>query len=244
MTSIFIAYRREDSADISGRIYDRLVAHYGQRHVFKDVISLEGGQRFPAKLEGAITEQTVMLVIIGQHWLSTLKERESDPYDFGRVEIEIALRQHATIIPLLVQGSAMPSREHLPRSIADLANFHAVNVRSDPDFAADIEKVQHAVGLYLRPASRPVPWAALISVVLLIALSGGLVWHFGIVGQSVHASITPAVTSTGVPLLHCTDAQGNYADWRGDKLQRYDAPRYYVTSELRRRAWRWIALSR
>src|SRR5215472_12920241 len=130
MTNIFIAYRREDSADISGRIYDRLVALYGQRHIFKDVNSLQAGQRFPAKLENAITERTVMLVIIGQRWLPTLRERLNDPNDFGRIEIEIALRQHATIVPLLVQGATMPSQEQLPPSVSDLANFHAMNIRS------------------------------------------------------------------------------------------------------------------
>jgi hypothetical protein len=35
--SIFICYRRDDSADVTGRIYDRLVDHFTPEHVFMDV---------------------------------------------------------------------------------------------------------------------------------------------------------------------------------------------------------------
>src|SRR5215470_11050684 len=31
---IFISYRRDDSADVAGRIYDRLVQRFGQKQVF------------------------------------------------------------------------------------------------------------------------------------------------------------------------------------------------------------------
>jgi hypothetical protein len=34
MTKLFISYRRDDSADIAGRIYDRLVAKFGEEAVF------------------------------------------------------------------------------------------------------------------------------------------------------------------------------------------------------------------
>ncbi len=37
MAKVFISYRRADSASISGRIYDRLVAKFGRKNVFKDV---------------------------------------------------------------------------------------------------------------------------------------------------------------------------------------------------------------
>ena len=37
---IFLSYRRKDSADVSGRIYDRLSIKYGKDQVFKDVDSI------------------------------------------------------------------------------------------------------------------------------------------------------------------------------------------------------------
>lgn len=44
--AIFISYRRCDSIDIVGRIYDRLVAHFGANSVFKDVDSIPFGVNF------------------------------------------------------------------------------------------------------------------------------------------------------------------------------------------------------
>jgi hypothetical protein len=48
MGGIFIPYRREDSADICGRIYDYLVARYGKPAVFKDVDGIPYGADFPS----------------------------------------------------------------------------------------------------------------------------------------------------------------------------------------------------
>ena len=44
--SIFICYRREDSADVTGRIYDRLVDHFGPERVFIDVEAIRLGYDF------------------------------------------------------------------------------------------------------------------------------------------------------------------------------------------------------
>lgn len=37
--AIFVSYRRDDSADVTGRLYDRLSSHFGTDSVFKDVDS-------------------------------------------------------------------------------------------------------------------------------------------------------------------------------------------------------------
>ena len=34
-TGIFVPYRRDDSADTTGRMYDRLVDRFGREHVFR-----------------------------------------------------------------------------------------------------------------------------------------------------------------------------------------------------------------
>jgi len=44
--SIFVSYRREDSAYITGRIYDTLTAQFGKSAVFKDVDSIPIGVDF------------------------------------------------------------------------------------------------------------------------------------------------------------------------------------------------------
>lgn len=40
MVAIFISYRRSDSTDTVGRIYDRLSDSFGKESVFKDVDSI------------------------------------------------------------------------------------------------------------------------------------------------------------------------------------------------------------
>jgi hypothetical protein len=36
MSKVFISYRRADSEDVAGRIYDRLVTRFGAENAFKD----------------------------------------------------------------------------------------------------------------------------------------------------------------------------------------------------------------
>ena len=51
---IFISYRRADSAGYAGRIYDRLVAHFGKDALFMDVDTIEAGLDFIEVLENAV----------------------------------------------------------------------------------------------------------------------------------------------------------------------------------------------
>jgi hypothetical protein len=52
--SIFISYRRADSSDISGRIYDRLTQRFERKAIFKDVDSIPYGTNFRTHILGAI----------------------------------------------------------------------------------------------------------------------------------------------------------------------------------------------
>ena len=45
MAKIFLSYRRQDSAGVAGRIYDRLRAHFGDDAVFMDIDSIPFGVR-------------------------------------------------------------------------------------------------------------------------------------------------------------------------------------------------------
>ena len=52
--SIFICYRREDSGDVTGRIYDRLVDHFGPESVFMDVEAIRLGYDFRSEIDQTI----------------------------------------------------------------------------------------------------------------------------------------------------------------------------------------------
>ena len=144
VTSIFISYRREDSADISGRINDRLVERFGRNAVFKDVNSIPIGRDFRTHIRDAVGRCDALLVIIGRQWSEASangKRRLDDPRDHLRIEVESALGRNIPVIPVLVQGAVMPEEEALPESLRPLAYRNAIPVRPDPDFDVDLERL-------------------------------------------------------------------------------------------------------
>lgn len=154
---IFISYRREDSIDVTGRIYDRLEQAIPAEDIFMDVDSIPPGVDFRVHIDRAIAESALMLVVIGRNWATARDSagfrRLDDPGDFVRLEIEAAMRCELPIIPLLVHNAAMPAADSLPAPLAPLVYRNAIPVRSGADFRRDMERVLKAVELY-RPVGR------------------------------------------------------------------------------------------
>ena len=46
MSGIFISYRREDSQELAGRLFDRLAQRFGKDRVFRDIDAIDPGARF------------------------------------------------------------------------------------------------------------------------------------------------------------------------------------------------------
>src|SRR5262252_1812774 len=128
--TIFISYRRQDSGDATGRIYDRLVQHYGREAIFKDVDSIPLGADFRGALDKAVGQCNLLLAVIGRQWLSSQNEsgarRLDDSRDFVRIEIESAMRRDIPVIPLLVQGAGMPGENDMPSSMRALVYRNAI----------------------------------------------------------------------------------------------------------------------
>jgi len=151
---VFVSYRRADTAQIAGRVFDRLVASYGRDNVFKDVDSIALGVDFRAAIEEAVSRCDVMVVLIGGHWLDAANDhgrRLDDPTDFVRLELESALAKQVRIIPLLVDGAGMPRAADLPKGLGELPFRNGTLVRQDPDFHRDMERVISAIGLPSQP---------------------------------------------------------------------------------------------
>ena len=151
---VFISYRRGDSADITGRIYDRLAQHFGKEAVFKDVDSIPLGIDFQKHLQGAVGQCSVLLAIIGRSWVDagsdSGKRRLDDSRDHLRIEIETALRRDIPVIPVLVQGGAIPEADQLPESLKTLAYRNGLSVRPDPDFHPDMDRLIKGIQTHLR----------------------------------------------------------------------------------------------
>jgi hypothetical protein len=154
---IFISYRRSDSADVTGRIYDSLTRRFGTSAVFKDVDSIPPGADYKEHLEKAVGKCKIFLVVIGEKWLYTTdsmqNNRLQDPRDFVRIEIEAALNRNILIIPLLVRGASMPAEDTLPPSLQKLVYRNAIPIRSDPDFHRDMDRLIEAISNYAKKRS-------------------------------------------------------------------------------------------
>jgi eukaryotic-like serine/threonine-protein kinase len=178
---IFISYRRSDTPDAVGRIYDRLVSEFGKARVFKDVDSIPLGQDFRGHLNDIVGNCAAVLAIIGPKWIDIRDEsghrRLEDPDDFVRIELEAALARKVPVVPVLVGHAAMPATGQLPGSLATLAFRQAVDVRPDPDFHNDATRLLGALRQILDPNApvvsskprRPLKWMAAFAAALFAA---------------------------------------------------------------------------
>jgi WD40 repeat protein len=145
---IFISYRRQETSHLAGRLYDRLAYRFGDDQVFMDVDTIELGVDFAQVINEAVSTCAVLLAVIGPHWLTATGEdggrRLDDPDDIVRLEVGAALERGVRVIPILVEGAAMPPRHQLPDSLAPLARRNALAVRHD-SFRYDVDRLVTAI---------------------------------------------------------------------------------------------------
>jgi hypothetical protein len=142
--TIFISYRRADSADITGRIYDRLIERFGKEHVYKDVDSVPLGIDFRKHIGDLVQRCDAVIAIIGNQWVSTQAggaRRLEDSRDLVRIEIAAALARGIPVVPVLVGGAVMPTEQELPAEMQGLAYRNGISVRPDPDFHKDLDRL-------------------------------------------------------------------------------------------------------
>lgn len=165
---IFIGYRRDDSPGDVGRLHERLVDAFGAEQVFRDIDNLLPGVEFAKRISTALDGCRVFLAVIGPRWLDARgasgTRRLIEEHDFVRTEIETALERNIEVIPVLLGGAALPTREALPQSIRTLSDRHVLSIRHDPDFRGDMGKLIGCLKAHGfspgSPASRSELWSA------------------------------------------------------------------------------------
>jgi TIR domain-containing protein len=163
MPKIAISYRRSDSSAITGRIFDRLAAHYGKESVFMDVDNIPFGTDFRSHIQAVLQETEVLIVVIGPQWLGSdaagavRMSQESDPV---RAEIEAAQARSLPLIPVLVDGARMPASAELPASFKDFAFLNAAEVATGRDFHPHLDRLIGAIDRTVAARSGSSPGAA------------------------------------------------------------------------------------
>jgi len=192
-STIILSYRREDSAGVTGRIFDRLVQEFGTDRVFMDIDSMPAGVDFHDHLQAILADCGALLVVVGKSWRSQRKGQHArimDPDDWVRIEVETALERGIPVVPLLIDGASLPNRDQLPESLWPLLRRNALPVDSGRDFHAQLSRLVRdlrlqigpdvAAEVYSAPLSAPetvtspsahrVNWKALGRWILLLAL--------------------------------------------------------------------------
>lgn len=141
---VFITYRREETAAHAGRLYDAMVARFGEANVFMDV-DMAPGVDFVERITEAVAACHVLIVVMGPNWATVEDERGTarlaDPEDFVRLEVETALRRpDVTPIPVLVAGARMPNRDDLPPELRAITRRNALEL-SDQRWRYDVGRL-------------------------------------------------------------------------------------------------------
>ena len=172
---IFLNYRREDTAHVTGRLADELRRHFAGDQVFQDFASIEPGTDFTEAVQHGLDSCVAVLVIIGPNWLTTAdhqgRRRLGLPGDWVAHEVAESLRHpEVRVFPVLVDAD-MPSAEELPESLRPLTRRQAFPLTSrhwSNDVGALLTYLKKVPGLsgtvrdadpspHGRPPRRPAP---------------------------------------------------------------------------------------
>jgi len=145
--NIFISYRRADSGQAAGRLYDTLERKFRNigESIFKDIDSIPDGVDFRDVVNSAIADADVFLCVIGKDYLNQINNdgtnRLFEENDNVRLELEAALTNpNISFIPILVDGAIMPITERLPETIQKIAYINAFKLRTE-SWGSDCEKL-------------------------------------------------------------------------------------------------------
>ncbi len=132
---IFISYRRSDASGHAGRLYDYLKDYFGPGRIFFDVNTIQAGTNFEQRITTELDHSDAALVLIGNQWLD-IKDKEGNRRldtlkDYVRFEVETALGKNIPVIPILLQGVAMPPARLLPETLSDLSRRNAIRLNDD-----------------------------------------------------------------------------------------------------------------
>src|SRR5579864_3714662 len=147
MARITISYRRDDSDVITGRIFDRLSAHYGRETVFRDIDSIPLGVDFRKHVNSVLDDTDIMVAVVGPKWIGPRpgQSRLDNAADPVRVEIDAALRKKVPLIPVLVLRAQMPRADQLPPSLEDFAYRNAATIDAGQDFDTHMARLIRAI---------------------------------------------------------------------------------------------------
>lgn len=155
MSKIFISYRRSDADVVAHRMFDWLVEEFGSDAVFIDIDRLPLGGDFRSHINEQILQASLILAVIGDTWLDSLRRRGSESQDWVRFELETALDIGKHIIPILIDRTPMPDVHQLPPSLSQLSYLNAAAISSTKDFRYHMNELARVISSGCRLKRKP-----------------------------------------------------------------------------------------
>jgi hypothetical protein len=139
---IFISYRRADAPGSVRLLYDRLARRYGQENVYRDLHAVRAAEDFKKSIGAALKKCKIVIFIVGPKWVELERQQRLEKRDdWVRFELGMALLLNIPIIPVLVDGTTMPSKDDLREALASLAYLQAVEIDPLQHFEQDLERL-------------------------------------------------------------------------------------------------------
>ena len=155
---VVMLYRRADTAAIAGRIYDRLVAHFGYDSVFMDIYNIPFATDWREQVRKMSLQGGALVVLVGPKWLGKGSDghvRINDADDPVRNELETALGATVPIFPVLVEGASMPKALELPETLKAFADINAATIDTGRDFDDHMSRLISAIDVILLSRTPP-----------------------------------------------------------------------------------------
>lgn len=207
---IFISYRRDDTSASSDRLYENLIATFGEENVFKDVYSIGGGDNILETIQQKIASSNVFLIVIGKRWMAKNAHemlRLSEDDDWVKLEIVTALDQGKFVIPILVEGGNMPEKEELPAVLQSIPNINAFTLSQSHyklDIKALIKHIKEKLG-FRKPISTLLKYSLIaLFGILAVFVFSKIFFHKPGVGDKFGGGIIYYIDSTKEHGLICS----------------------------------------
>lgn len=141
MPQIYVIYRPEDTRKKSKDIIDALKKTYGESNI---IYPDYDGYVDVYQIEQAVQKSHYLLVVIGNYWADLVDESGQNllasVYDPVHMAIATAIKSRKRVVPILVDGASMPSRQRLPRELRPMITQDAVKLDKNSPIAKSLNK--------------------------------------------------------------------------------------------------------
>lgn len=128
---IFLNYRHEDMPFAASALYRELRGSFGAENIFFDGGTLRPGMPFLEEIKSHLSGSSgAFIALIGTKWMATmLSHRQRGDEDYVVKEIELALLNGWTVIPVLLNEAELPDPVTLPPAVRALPGRQAARLR-------------------------------------------------------------------------------------------------------------------